>query len=40
MQAGGLAPKVISVTAHINRHRNLGDMGQKSSADGTFNTTK
>jgi hypothetical protein len=40
MQAGGLAPKALNVIARINLRRNPGDMSQKTSADGTFDTTK
>jgi hypothetical protein len=40
MQAGGIAPKALSITAHINLRRNQRDAGLKTSANSTSDTTK
>jgi hypothetical protein len=40
MQAVCLTPKALSVITRINLRRNPGDTSQKTSADGTFDTTK
>jgi hypothetical protein len=37
-QAGGIAPTALSIIVHINLHRNQGDTGLKTNADGTSDT--
>jgi hypothetical protein len=40
MQVGGITPKAPSFTTRINLHRNQGNTGLKTGANGTFIITK